>query len=379
MRTRRMVKTTLAALSLGLLAAPTFAVAQYNQAPQYSQTPQYNQAPQYSQTPQYNQEAPQYDPNGQNGQAAPSNQQPLPGTLNYLEGVAYLDGQQLTQQSVGSVAMQAGEELRTSEGRVEILLNPGVYLRVGHNSAVKMLSPELTPTVVELEHGHAGVEVDQLFRENTLQVIDNGVTTQMVKTGYYEFNANSPMARVFKGQAEVEYQHRQWQEVKGLHQMALFPGEHAKTRKFTPDLAEDQLLAWSKLRSENLAEANNQIASEYYGAGYAPGWYPDPWYPGFTYLGMNPFYSPFGWGFYPMGWGMGMGMGMGMGWGGWGSGFYGRGFYGRPGFYGRGGMNGGMRSIGNGRFQGGGMRGGGGGFHGGGGGFHGGGGGGGRR
>lgn len=366
MRTWRIVKTTLAMLSVGILTGPMFAAAQYGTAAPNGLAVQNGPAAQYGPDGQNS-------PSLQNGPAAQNNQQPLPGTLNYLEGVAYLDGQQLTQQNVGSVTMQAGEELRTSEGRVEILLNPGVYLRVDNDSAVKMLSPDLTPTVVELEHGRAAVEVDQIFRENTLQVVDNGVTTQMVKTGYYEFNANSPMARVFKGQAEVEYEHHKWQEVKGLHQMALFPGEHAKTRGFTPDLSEDQLMAWSKLRSENLAEANNQIASEYYGAGYEPGWYPDPWYSGFTYLGMNPFYSPFGWGFYPMGWGMGMGMGMGMGWGGWGPGFYGRGYYGRPGMYG-----GGMRGIGNGRFQGGGIRGGGG-FHGGGGGFHGGGGGGGRR
>jgi hypothetical protein len=360
MRTWRIVKTTIATLSMGLLAGPMFAAAQYGPA---AQGP-----------------AAQYDANGtnttslQNGPAQ-YNQQPLPGTLNYLEGVAYLNGQQLTQKDVGSVTMQAGQELRTSEGRVEILLDPGVYLRVDNDSAVKMIKPELTPTVVAVEHGRAGVEVDNISRNNTLLVIDNGVRTQLVKTGYYEFNANSPTAKVFKGQAEVEYRNGKWEKVKGDHELALLPGEHNRTQKFHASPQEDQLMAWSKLRSQELAQANNQIASDY--EGYPPGWFWDPYFPGYTYLGMSPFYSPFGWGFYPMGWGMGMGWG-GWGWGPgyYGGGYYGRGYYGGRDFDGDHDMNRGMRAVGNGRFQGGagtGFRGGAG-FHGGGmGGFHGGG------
>ena len=297
-----------------------------------------------------------------------------PGDVNYVEGVASLDGNPLKQKDVGTASMEAGQELRTSEGKVEILLNPGIYLRMDSNSVVKMISPSLTPTIVELRHGHASVEVDQLLKENVVQIVDNGVTTQLVKNGYYEFNANSPMARVFKGQAEVQYSPKNWEEIKGGHELALLPNTHEKARTFHPDLAEDPLMAWSKLRSQYLAEANNQIASEYYGDGYGPGWYWDQWNPGYTFLGMSPFYSPFGWGFYPMGWGWGgMGMGMGMGWGG---GFYGRGFYG-GGYYGGRGLEGsGFRGVGGGRFVGGagaGFHGGGGGFRGGmgGGGFHG--------
>lgn len=284
---------------------------------------------------------------GQVGPYSGSNQQPLPGTLNYVEGVAYLDGRQLNQKEVGKLTMAAGQELRTSEGKVEILLNPGIYLRVDDDSAVKMVTPDLTPTVVDVEHGRAAVEVDQLLKGNVVQIVDNGVTTQLVKNGYYEFNANSPMARVFKGQAEVEYRPNKWEKVKGDRELAVLPGEHESARKFQPNMAEDNLMAWSKLRSQYLAEANNQIAPEYYGA--APGWYWDPWMWDYTFLGPGPFFSPFGWGFYPMGWYGGMGF---AGWGG----FYGHGF----------------RPVGGGRFLGG-NRGGGGGFHGGmAGGFHGG-------
>lgn len=252
---------------------------------------------------------------------------PGPGTINYVEGAVYLDGQPLGKNSVGSTQMEAGQVLQTHEGKAEILLNPGIYLRVDDHSEVKMISPFLTPTKVAVLRGEAGVEVDQLLKQNVVQVIDHGVTTQLAKTGYYEFNANHDRVKVFKGQAEVEYASNKWAKVKGDHEMALLPGEKEKAVKFHPDQQEDPLMAWSKLRSQYLAEANQQMAPEFYGPGFYPGWYWNPYMWNYTFIG-GPFMSPFGWGFYPLGWGWG-----GLGWGG----FYGHGFYhapGRAGFYG---------------------------------------------
>ena len=89
-----------------------------------------------------------------------------PGTVNYIEGAAYLNGKPLHQQSVGSVALDPGQVLTTGAGKAEILLTPGIFLRVDSNSAVKMISPDLAQTQVELERGRAGVEVDQIFPQN---------------------------------------------------------------------------------------------------------------------------------------------------------------------------------------------------------------------
>ena len=111
--------------------------------------------------------------------------------------------------------------MTTGAGKAEILLTPGIFLRVDSNSAVKMISPDLAQTQVELEHGRAGIEVDQIFPQNMVQIVDNGVTTQLIKTGYYEFDANQPEAMVFKGRAEVEVGDGKWETVKDHHEMAL--------------------------------------------------------------------------------------------------------------------------------------------------------------
>ena len=246
-----------------------------------------------------------------------------PGMVNYVEGAAYLNGSVLNQNQVGSVAMNAGDLLTTDNGKAEVLLTPGIFLRVGSNSAVKMIAPDLALTKVEVDRGRAAVEVDQIFKENNVQIVDGGVITQLVKTGYYEFDANQPQALVFEGRAEVFEGDNKWQTVKGHHAIALVADAREKSRSFDADGSGDQLYAWSKLRSQYLAEANNQIADEdAYESGFYPGWYWNPYAWDYTFIGMNPFWSPFGWGFSPWG-----------GWSGWG--FYGRPFYGH-GFYGHG-------------------------------------------
>jgi hypothetical protein len=274
-----------------------------------------------------------------------------PGTVNYIEGSASLAGQSINDRSVGSAELSPGQVLSTDQGKAEILLTPGVFLRLDDNSAVKMVSPDLGYTAVELERGRATVEVDQIYPQNNIQVINRGVATQLLKTGLYEFDADRDNAMVFQGEAAVHERDGRWVTLKAHHDLAVAAGDAEKPQKFDTHAAEDELYNWSSLRSEYLAQANSQIAGEYAGvSSFVPGWYWDPYLWDYTFIGAGPFWSPFGWGFYP---------------GGYYGGFYGRGFYGR-GFYGRGGYARGF--SGGGDFGGGFHGGGGGGFHGGGGG-----------
>jgi hypothetical protein len=265
-----------------------------------------------------------------------------PGTLNYIEGSATIDGQPLTPRSIGSAELNPGQNLTTSQGKAEMLLTPGIFLRLDDNSTVKMVTPDLTDTAVELQHGRATVEVDQIFPQNNIHIVENGIPTQLLKPGLYEFDADRGAVRVFEGEAAVADHNNHFVTVKAHHELALSEGANRKAHDFDVN-ASDELYNWSSLRSEYLAQANEQIAGGYASAqGFAPGWYWDPGFYGYTYIGVNPFWSPFGWGFY-------------------GRGFYGGGFYGRGAYYGRGYYGGGEGFHG-------GI--GGGGFHGGGGGGH---------
>ena len=228
---------------------------------------------------------------------------PNPGTLNYVEGEVYFNGVTLTNQDVAKVNLLAGQELTTGAGKAEILLSPGVVLRMDSNSAVKMISPSMALTQVELEHGRAGLEVDWMFKKNEVQIVDNGVTTQPIRPGYYEFDANQPKAMVFKGKAEVLIGGAKQEALNIHHDLALAANSTPeKTADSDSHPANDELYNWSSLRSQYLAEANSQIAGEYTAyTGFKPGWYWDPYMGVYTYLGRDLFYSPFGWGFHPWG------------------------------------------------------------------------------
>ncbi len=295
---------------------------------------------------------------------------PQPGTLNYVEGQVAIDGLSVTSKQVGSAQVEQGGVISTGSGKAEVLLDPGVLLRLGDNSQARLDSTALLDTRVSVLRGDAMVEADQIFKENHIQVADAGSTTTLNKQGLYEFNAATPMVRVFDGKADVVAGDRHV-ELKKNHEL-LLASANLKSQKFDSKATGDELYAWSALRSEYQAEANAETARTYVvnGGWGGPGWYWDPWFSMYAFVpGDGFFYGPFGYPFFSPWYAYNYAPG-----------FYG-GFYGRRvgGFYHhgavapavRGGVRGGSVARGgfrSGGFRSGGMRAGsfGGGFHGGG-------------
>lgn len=228
----------------------------------------------------------------------------MPGTLNYVEGEASIGNQNLSSNEVGTANLQNGQVLETGNGKAEVLLTPGVYLRVGSNSAVKMVSDNLMDTQVAVRHGEAMLEVDQLYKQNNLHITQPGADTRVLKTGLYDFDATEQQVRVFDGKASVATEDRKV-TVKKNHELAL-NSPKLKSKDFDKkEVANNDLYRWSSLRSEYLSQANVDAAQRYYAnGGFGPGWwgagwYWDPWFNGFTFLPAEGFfYNPFGWGFY---------------------------------------------------------------------------------
>lgn len=235
---------------------------------------------------------------GQNATAA------APGTLNYLEGQVNLGGQPLDSQSAGKTQLASHQSISTENGKAEILLTPGVFLRLGSNTTVEMVSPSLTQTEVRLVQGRADVEVDQLYPQNLLLIdVPNG-QAHLTKKGLYGFDTSNSTIRVFDGEAQVYpgadlNTNIKPMTIKGGRELAL-NGEPTKAQKFDRDSAKDDLYNWSSLRSQYLGEANTNLAESYASsASFYPGWYwaGSPY--GYTWLpGNGLFWSPFGYGFY---------------------------------------------------------------------------------
>ena len=73
------------------------------------------------------------------------------GMVSYIQGAVYNDDVLIPDPIVAQFPyMKEGGSLRTAEGRAEAVMNPGLMLRLGENSALRMITSRFIDTRVEL-------------------------------------------------------------------------------------------------------------------------------------------------------------------------------------------------------------------------------------
>ncbi len=258
------------------------------------------------------------------------------GVVHYVDGEAFI-GDKAVELKFGQFPnIPEGQNFRTEAGRAEILLTPGSFLRLAENSEIKMVSTHLSDTRIELLKGEIAVEsVDSskdagsMIKGNSIAIIYQGTTTNLLKAGLYQFTADPARVKVYEGEASIKA---------GGDELLLKKGKETGlnsallAEKFDPKVG-DELIRWSSRRSGYLAMANVNAArtlsndtsqwNGYLGSGYgAGGWAFNSLYGMYSFvpyggIGFDPFgysfyspysvfYSPFGYGF-PYGYGYGLG------------------------------------------------------------------------
>src|SRR5579864_3677316 len=107
------------------------------------------------------------------------------GLITYLQGPAFVDGQRVFLKSARFPQMRNGETLSTGRGRAELLLAPGVVLRLSEYSQLRMDDTQLAGTRVTLQRGDALIEIVQLPEGNRIQVGLAETTTELSRPGLY--------------------------------------------------------------------------------------------------------------------------------------------------------------------------------------------------
>ena len=226
------------------------------------------------------------------------------GVVQYVEGRAYLNDQ-LVEPKFGQFPdIKENQEFRTEEGRAEILLTPGVFLRLGERSAIRMLSNRLTDTRVEVLAGSAMIECSDVPKDNSIQAVYKGNAIRLAKQGLYRIDTQPARLRVYEGEAVVTDGSGQL-TVRGGKQTNLGGVLLAENfdRKDT-----DALYSWSDRRAGYVSQANIVSANAVSNGGYSSGYggYSGLGFGGlgFSGLGYNGFgYDPAfmgGWMFNPM-------------------------------------------------------------------------------
>jgi len=226
---------------------------------------------------------------------------PAPGTINWIEGHVTIDGQAVPSDVSEDTAVTVGHVLQTDQGKAEILLTPGVFLRVAENSAVKMEALSDRDVKVELVRGEALVEVAQVDPRRRLDLVDNGAEARLEHDGLYLFNASRPAVAVHRGRTRVEDDRRAISL--GHGEELPLSGEGAlKPRKFGRTET-DPLYAWSLQRADYDARTSEWTVEGLLALGdassYPAGWYWNPWYRAWAFVPASGYrLSPFGYGFY---------------------------------------------------------------------------------
>jgi len=125
------------------------------------------------------------------------------GLVHFFEGAVFVAGQPLESHFGKFTAIPEGAELRTEQGRAEILLTPGVFLRVGEKSSIRMVSTALTSTKVELLGGSAMVESADAAAGTSVTFIYKNWTIRQAREGSYRVDADPPRVQVRGGTVEV--------------------------------------------------------------------------------------------------------------------------------------------------------------------------------
>ena len=190
------------------------------------------------------------------------------GGINAVTGEASVTskGDSGWQQLMITDDLNAGDRVRTSyDGRVEILLNPGSYLRVGGNSEIELSDNTLENLEVRLIRGTAIVEAtgaDGL--ELNINISTPHTSFAIVRHGLYRLSVvpgDATELIVRKGRVILGNSHT---KVKGGNKV-VFSATAVSVAKLTKEekksLEAQEVDVWSKERAETVAKANRRITN----------------------------------------------------------------------------------------------------------------------
>jgi hypothetical protein len=220
------------------------------------------------------------------------------GLIHYVEGRVYLNDKAVETKFANFSEVKESQVLRSEQGRAEVLLGPGIFLRMAENSSFRMISSRLIDTRLEHLGGSILIECVDIPKDTAVTVVDRNATISLLKKGLYRFDSDPAQARVYEGEALVESAGQRIELKKG--KLISLDGDLVAS-KFDPKTT-DALFRWSERRAQGISLANVSAAKGLLDSGYtwgASGWRWNPYFGMFTFIpGNGSFYSPFGYRYY---------------------------------------------------------------------------------
>jgi hypothetical protein len=179
------------------------------------------------------------------------------GVVHFSERSVFIDDHPLDQKFGTFPNIKEGSTLRTEEGRAEILLTPGVFLRIDEDSSIRMVSNSIKNTRVEFLEGSVILDSLDASGDNPILITYKDCQIRFPKKGVYRMDASPPVLQAYKGEAEVTRDGKP-STVDPSHLYFFSLG--LVTQKFGEG-ADDDFYQWSKDRSEFIS-ADNRAAAQ---------------------------------------------------------------------------------------------------------------------
>jgi hypothetical protein len=157
--------------------------------------------------------------------------------------------------------LESGDVVSTSvSGQVEVLLNPGTYLRLAERSEFVMEDTSLDNLLVRLTKGSAIIEATgpgeiKLY----IPVVTEQHRMTIVRPGVYRFNVAPGATELFVRKGRTALSDNKDDVVKGGKKVT-FTGSEQQIAKLS-DSDTDQFDDWSKTRGQTLARANERLSA----------------------------------------------------------------------------------------------------------------------
>jgi hypothetical protein len=178
------------------------------------------------------------------------------GVVHFFEGTVYLVDQPLESHLGKFSSIPQGGELRTAEGRAEVLLTPEVFLRIGERSAIRMVANELSDTRVALLAGSAVVDSGEPSPGTSVTLIYRDWSIHFLEKGVYRIDSDPPRLWVFQGSAEVSTTQGALLVAQGMD----VPFAPVLVPERSMDQPHDALSTWAEGRQQSIS-ADNTIAA----------------------------------------------------------------------------------------------------------------------
>lgn len=186
------------------------------------------------------------------------------GLIHRTEGAVFLNGEALVQSVARFPSMAKDGTLRTQAGRAEVLLTPGVFLWLGPNSELRLLSSSLVDARVELLSGSAVIESERVLPGGAVTILAHGWDVTISAGSHCRLNSNPWELRVLQGRTEVSRRARRMlvPEQSGFSLMSGTPATLAATDDVLDQWAAErrkELAAENKLRAKASAPSSGSI------------------------------------------------------------------------------------------------------------------------